>query len=112
MIVLTVKQKCMSQLLIDVPEPASKPAETEIYPNRYTAIPPNGRICHHTGLKHAQLYKLLAQNGAARPYVKVANLKVPGASKGKTIFHVGDMLRFLDGLARHQGSGTQKMEGN
>lgn len=98
----------MSQLLIEVPEPASKPAETQVYPNCYTAIPPNGKTCPHTGLKHAQLYKLLTQDGAARPYVRVASLKVPGAAKGKTLFHAGDMLRFLDELARQQGSGMAK----
>ena len=41
----------------------------------------------------------------ARAYVRVANLRDPGAKQGKTIFHVGDMLRFLDGLSAQQGSG-------
>jgi hypothetical protein len=99
----------MSQLLIEIPEPPKQAADTHNYPNCYAAIPPNGKGCQHTGLKHSQLYKLLGQCGAARRYVRVANLKDPGASKGKTVFHVGDMLRYLDWVAQDQGSGTEKM---
>ena len=67
-------------------------------------------MCHHTGLKHAQLYKLLSGDGAARRYVRVVNLKEPGTSKGKTVFHVGDFLRYLDQLAKQQGSGGHSLE--
>ena len=98
----------MSQFLIEMPEPNKLSADQQGYPNRYTPIPPNGRTCQHTGLRHAQLYKLLGENGSARPYVRVANLRQPGASKGKTVFHVGDLLKYLDRLAVEQGSGTQK----
>ncbi len=74
-----------------------RPAE---YPNRYTTIPPNGRRCEWTGLGHAKLYQVLGPDGIARPKVRVANLRMPGAARGQTLFHVGDMLRFLDALAR------------
>lgn len=70
------------------------------YPNCYTLIPPNGRRCDHTGLGHAKLYQILGPNGVARKHVRVANLRTPGATRGQTLFHVGDMLRFLDGLAQ------------
>jgi hypothetical protein len=99
----------MSQVLIEIPEPAKQSVKTADYPNCYAPIPPNGKACVYCGLKHAQLYKLLGEDGAARPYVRVANLKHPGASKGKTVFHVGDMLRYLDWLARHQGSGSEQL---
>jgi hypothetical protein len=77
-------------------ERATKVAD---YPNRYVPIPPNGRRCEWTGLGHAKLYHILSVNGMARPKVRVANLRSPGTKRGQTLFHVGDMLRFLDELA-------------
>ena len=76
------------------------------YPNCYAPIPPNGKVCPHTGLRHTHLYTMLAAGGTARPHVRVVNLREPGAKKGKTLFHVGDFLRHLDRLAAQQGSGT------
>jgi len=70
--------------------------------DRWSPIPPNGRSCQFTGLKHAKLYHLLSAGGLARKHVRVANLRTPGAKRGQTLFHVGDMLRFLDGMAREQ----------
>ena len=35
--------------------------------------------------------------------VRVVNLLTPGATRGQTLFHVGDMLQFLDEMAREQG---------
>jgi len=81
------------------------PTSSGPYPDTWTEIPPNGKVCAHTGLKHAKLYTLLGKGGLARPYVRVANLRAPGARQGKTIFHVGDMLAFLDAWAAQQGSG-------
>lgn len=78
------------------------------YPNSYAPIPANGQSCPHTGLKHAHLYKLLGNNGAAREFVRVVNLRDPKARHGKTLFHVGDMLRFLDSLALDQGTGSKR----
>ncbi len=75
------------------------------YPDRWVEIPPNGKVCPHTGLKHGKLYTLLGAGGLARPHVRVANLRDPRAVQGKTIFHLGDMRRFLDSLARAQASG-------
>ena len=89
----------MQTIAIDLPE---QKAAVE-YPNRYTAIPVNGDICAVTGLKHSKLYTLL--KGEARGKVRVANLREGGAQRGKTLFHVGDMLRFLDTkaeLSMHQ----------
>lgn len=80
-------------------EEAALPATAVEYPNRYVTIPPNGRRCEVTGLGHAKLYQILGPNGVARPHVRVANLRTPGAARGQTLFHMGDMLRFLDGLA-------------
>ena len=80
-------------------EPMAKPVE---YPNRYTPIPPNGKRCEFTGMKHAKLYHILNVGGIARNKVRVANLRSPGANRGQTLFHVGDMLRFLDELAADQ----------
>jgi len=76
------------------------------YPNCYAAIPPNGKVCPHTGLRHTHLYTMLAVGGTARPHVRVVSLREPGARKGKTLFHVGDFLRHLDRLAAQQGSGA------
>lgn len=79
-------------------ETLARPAE---YPNRYATIPPNGRRCEFTGLGHAKLYQILGSDGIARCKVRVANLRMPGTVRGQTLFHVGDMLRFLDELAQH-----------
>jgi hypothetical protein len=98
----------MKKLLIELPDTTPDTTGPQAYPNVYTAIPPNGKTCSQTGLKHAQLYKLLTGGGAAKAYVRVANLKMPGASKGKTVYHVGDMLRYLDRLAEQQGSGARR----
>lgn len=98
----------MKQMLVEIPNQEPEADSVHDYPNCYAAIPVNGKICERTGLKHAQLYKVLTGSGAARPFVRVANLKLPGASKGKTLFHVGDMLRFLDHLADEQGAGTKR----
>ena len=89
-------------------EIAVEETENSEYPNCYAAIPPNGKVCSHTGLKHTHLYAMLASEGAARPYVRVINLREPGAKKGKTIFHVGDFFRYLDSHAKQQGSGQQR----
>ena len=69
------------------------------YPDRYTPIPANGLRCEFTGLRHAKLYHLLSAGAPARKRVRVANLRNPGARRGQTLFHVGDMLRYLDELA-------------
>ncbi len=50
-------------------EPMAKPVE---YPNRYTPIPPNGKRCEFTGMKHAKLYHILNVGGIARNKVRVA----------------------------------------
>jgi hypothetical protein len=86
-------------------EIAVNETSTTSYPNCYIVIPPNGKVCSVTGLRHTHLYNLLSDNGSARPFVRVVNLREPGAKKGKTLFHVGDMLCFLDSLAKLQGSG-------
>jgi hypothetical protein len=78
------------------------------YPNAYAAIPTNGKVCQYTGLRHAQMYSLLSAAGQARPFVRVVNLRQPGSRKGKTLFNVGDFLRFLDRLAGEQKSGSQR----
>lgn len=72
------------------------------YPDRYTPIPPNGRRCEFTGLKHAKLYHLVQAGGPVRKKVRVENLRTPGTARGQTLFHVGDMLRYLDELAGEQ----------
>lgn len=84
-------------------EQMAKPTE---YPNRYATIPPNGRRCEFTGLGHAKLYQILGVDGIARRKVRVANLRMPGAARGQTLFHVGDMLRFLDELATGSNKST------
>lgn len=76
--------------------------EASGYPDRWAAIPPNNQTCQHTGLGHAKLYGLVGPSGIARKHVRVANLKPPGATRGKTIFHVGDMFKWLDSIARGQ----------
>jgi hypothetical protein len=80
--------------------------QNQHYPNSYAPIPPNKSQCPHTGLRHTHLYSLLSLGGEARPYVRVVNLKKSGTKKGKTLFHVGDFLRFMDRLAVEQKSGA------
>ena len=92
----------MATIAIDLPETA----KAVDYPNRYTAIPVNGEVCGVTGLKHSKLYTLLSKGGEAHGKVRVANLRGAGANRGKTLFHVGDMLRFLDEKAH--AAQTQK----
>jgi len=72
----------------------------------WSPIPPNGQRCQFTGLKHAKLYQILGESGVARKHVRVVNLRTPGATRGQTLFHVGDMLRFLDGLAQESNPTT------
>jgi hypothetical protein len=71
--------------------------------DRWSPIPPNGQRCQFTGLKHAKLYHLLSGDGHARKRVRVVSLRTPGAKRGQTLFRVGDMLQYLDELAREQG---------
>lgn len=87
----------MKGFIIEEPNGASQQLD------RWSPIPPNGRSCQFTGLKHAKLYHLLSGDGFARKRVRVVNLRTPGAKRGQTLFHVGDMLQFLDELAREQG---------
>jgi len=77
------------------------------YPDRYTPIPANGLRCEFTGLRHAKLYHLLSAGGPVRKKVRVANLRTPGAKRGQTLFHVGDMLRYLDELAGKEIGGAE-----
>jgi hypothetical protein len=88
------------------------PKQASAYPDIWCEIPPNGKTCPHTGLKHAKLYSLFAKGGLARPHVRVANLRNPGAKQGKTIFHLGDFMRFLDELAAQQGAGELGKHGS
>ena len=80
----------------------AQPAGRE-YPNAYAALPisSQGVVCSHTGLRHAHLAKLLKPGGLAAPHVRVVFLREPGARHGKTLFHMGDILRWLDSLAAH-----------
>ena len=82
--------------------PVVKTERVGRYPDRYTPIPPNGARCEFTGLKHAKLYHLLQAGSPVRRKVRVANLRTPGTARGQTLFHVGDMLRYLDELAGEQ----------
>ena len=81
---------------------AITPVREGRYPDRYTPIPRNGVRCEYTGLRHAKLYHLLSAGGQLRKKVRVANLRTPGAKRGQTLFHVGDMLRYLDELSGEQ----------
>ena len=89
----------MKTLIIEEPNTPASP-----HSDRWSPIPPNGQRCQFTGLKHAKLYQILGANGIARRQVRVVNLRTPGATRGQTLFHVGDMLRFLDALAQQNQS--------
>jgi len=108
-IAATMAEIIHKKLMAAADDPIGKLIEQEpkaraaAYPNRYTPIPPNGGRCEFTGLKHAKLYHLLSPGGIARGKVRVANVRTPGAKRGRTLFHVGDMLRFLDELADANG---------
>jgi hypothetical protein len=93
---------------IELTERADESRTRNDYPNVYAPIPGNRDVCTHTGLKHAHLYKLLGDGGSARDYVRVVNLRNPKARHGKTLFHIGDMLRYLDHLAEEQGTGRNR----
>jgi hypothetical protein len=90
------------------PGTTPSPSRGSEYPDVWAEIPPNGKVCPHTGLKHAKLYSILGTGGIARRFVRVANLRDPDATQGKTLFHLGDMLRFLDAVAAKQGSGQDR----
>jgi hypothetical protein len=70
--------------------------------DRYSPIPANGKKCEFTGLGHARLYQLL--NGPAKDFVRVASLREPGKKRGTRLFHVGDLLAYLDRLAAEQAA--------
>ena len=72
--------------------------------DRDAPIPANGKKCDFTGLGHGRLYQLL--NGPARAFVRVASLRAPGAKRGSRLFHVGDLLNYLDRLAAEQAAGS------
>jgi hypothetical protein len=72
------------------------------YPDRYAQFPANGRRCEFSGLGHGRFYQLL--DGPAKDHVRVASLKEPGKKRGTRLFHVGDLLRYLDGLAAAQAA--------
>lgn len=95
----------MKQVTISIPDDANP---IDKYPDRYSEIPKNGQICQYTGLKHAALYRLLSNAGEFRDYVRVIQIRRPGASRGKTMFHVGDILKRFDELARVQGAGVKR----
>jgi hypothetical protein len=97
--IISEKLKAISDKLTAVVIEQEQMTRPAVYPNRYATIPPNGRRCEFTGLGHAKLYHILSTEGIARRQVRVANLRTPGAARGQTLFHVGDMLRFLDELA-------------
>jgi hypothetical protein len=97
--IINEKLRAMSDKLTTVVMEQEQMTRPAVYPNRYATIPPNGRRCEFTGLGHAKLYHILSAKGVARRQVRVANLRTPGAARGQTLFHVGDMLRFLDELA-------------
>jgi hypothetical protein len=95
--------------IVDDELPAIQP---ELYPNTYRPVVPNGKVCPVTGLKHGTLYRVLG--GDARRHVRTVSLRQPGAARGKLLFHVGDMLRWLDGLAekRARQQNLQNAEGH
>jgi len=72
------------------------------HPDRYSPIPANGNKCEFTGLGHARLYQLF--NGPAKDFVRVASLREPGKKRGTRLFHVGDLLAYLDRLAAEQAA--------
>jgi hypothetical protein len=73
----------------------------------YAPVPTNSEgPCRYTGLRHSLLYVTL-NRPEVRERVRVAKLKAPGANRGKTLFHVGDMLAYLDSLADEQKGGAQ-----
>jgi hypothetical protein len=75
---------------------------TELYPNRWAQIPPNGKHCPYTGLGHSRLYQLL--DGIGRKHIRVASIRDPKAARGTRLYHLGDMLRFLDQLAAERSN--------
>jgi hypothetical protein len=91
----------------------SRPPEENIIPpavdpfakDRFSPIPPNGQRCQYTGLSHGFLYRLLA--GEARGHVRVAHLKARGATRGKTLYSVSDLLAYLNGLAETRAKGNR-----
>lgn len=82
--------------VVELSVPAPDPGH-----DRFIPIPPNGRVCPISGLKHAALYRLLV-HGPARRHVRVANLRQPGQMRAQTLFHVGDLIAYLSQLAEAQ----------
>lgn len=80
-------------------EAGSDASSLKKYPDRWEVVTPNGRRCPHTGQSHAGLYRLLGPRGLALRYVRVAQLRREGCSRGQLLFHVGDMMRWLDAQA-------------
>jgi hypothetical protein len=81
----------------------TQPQDYRRYENRYVPVPPNGKTCPISGLKHAHLYRLLLRGPAGR-HVRVVSLREPGATRGRLLYHAGDFLHWLDTLAATQRS--------
>ena len=97
----------------DRPPETSAALHRKQYPNCYACLPPNTKasMCPHTGLRHAHLAKLLKPGGMAAAHVRVVTLREPGARRGKTLFHLGDMLQWLDDLATKPDTAMRVKEG-
>jgi hypothetical protein len=88
-------------------EVARKNTETKRfpqYPDAYSLMPPGGTACAITGLDCAHLSALLASDARWRTGVRVVEIDAPGHSERKILFHVGDVLRLLDQMAKEQTS--------
>lgn len=91
----------MNAAVLDFHETERDEQKPVVYPNAYVSVVPNGKFCPICGLGHAKLYSLLTR-GEASKHVRTVSLREPGTTRGKFLFHAGDMLRWLDRLAAQQ----------
>jgi len=74
--------------------------------DRWLPIPVNGKVCPISGLGHSTLTRLL--DGQAKSHVRSARLIESGRTRGKRLYHVGDLKSYLEAMAQIDGHASGK----
>lgn len=70
-------------------------------PDAYLPVPPNDKTCPFSGRGHHWFYKTII-NGPARKHIRLIHDIQPKGKRGTWMYHIGDLIDFLNGLAEAQ----------